>query len=640
MRLLHVEDDPFDSELLQRLITTEWPDCVITSVATHGAFVTELERRAYDVIVSDFALPGFDGFGVLALARQAMPETPVIIVSGNMSEERAIEAVRRGANDYVMKDRPKRLVTAITRALRDVTERRQRRAAEGRIRELADCLNQAREAIFIIDFTDRVSYWNAGAERIFGWSAADAIGQPLSALAPAVLAGIRAAQQQIITTGEACGELHVTNRAGEALILEARQSLIRDERGQPKARLCITTDVSERKKLEEQFLRAQRMENLGLLAAGIAHDLNNTLAPILLATPMLRDQVADAGAVKLVDTLEKSAERGSQLVQQILAFAHGVGGEHQLLQVKHLLRDIAAVISGSFPKSITLRDEIPSDLWPIKANATHVHQVVLNLCVNARDAMPEGGTLSVRGRNVQLSAAAAAVIPGGRPGAFLLLEVQDTGTGIPPEIIKRIWEPFFTTKEAGRGTGLGLSTVRGIIEAHAGFVDVQSTPGAGALFRVYLPAAEVRMPDAAELAARAQPRGAGELILVVDDEEHIRDMTTTILGRNGYRVITACDGEDATRQFAEHAREIRLVISDLHMPNLDGAMLARALRDRHPPAKMLVMSGMASGLDNGIEFRAEEFADGLLLKPFRSEALLEKVHALLHAPDAAPASTP
>jgi two-component system, cell cycle sensor histidine kinase and response regulator CckA len=765
MKILHLEDNANDAELIRRLIAAEWPAAQITCVDNAPAYVRELQPGRFDVILSDCALPGFDGYEALRLAKTSAPDTPFIFVSGTLGEERAIEAVRLGAEDYVLKDAMKRLITAITRCIREAEERSRRRQAEMRIQELGDCLNQAREAvivtdldgritfwnqgaeqlsgwsaaealertgdqlfdaetalrvstvcrraidegewlgelelrdrsgkwrsvqlritvirddagrpkarlvlgtdvtdrrvaerrvreqaemlnqareaIFITDLNGRIIYWNAGAERLLGWPTAEAMGKTAEQMMePALLGAIQAARDQTLEHGQWYGELRMQNRNREPLVVESRQTLIRDEAGRPKARLCINSDITERKRLEQQFLRAQRMENLGLLAAGIAHDLNNMLAPILLAAPMLREYVMDEPPLRLLDTLEKSAERGSLLVRQILGFAHGATGENHLLQVKHLLRDIVAVVAGTFPKSIRLEDYVPSDLWAIKGNPTQIHQVLLNLCVNARDAMPNGGTLRVIAENKIFDAEAAADVAGARPGAFLVLRVEDTGTGIPPEILQRIWEPFFTTKEADRGTGLGLSTVRGIVEAHHGFVTVNSAIGEGTCFHVYLPAAECELPESVQTPLRLLPQGKGELILVVDDEAEIREMTSEILGRYGYSVLLASDGAEAAAMFAQRATEIRLVISDLHMPNLDGATLARALRRINPEAKMLVVSGMASGLGSRIEMRPEEFADAVLLKPFKAETLLEQVHELLEdkpleiAGEAAPA---
>lgn len=751
MKILHLEDNAEDAELVRELVTEEWPDCEITCVATKAAFQSELEHLGYDLILSDFALAGLNGLDALRLAKVRTPDTPFIFLSGTIGEDRAIEAVQSGAEDYVLKDRMKRLVTAIARALRESEERKKRRQAEGRIRELAeflnqareavimtdlegritfwnhgaervsgwtaaevlektcdtlfgpetssrlaeacrsaleqgewtgeiefthrqgqprllelritlvrdeggrprarlalgtditdrrlaerrireqaDMLNQAREAIFITDLSNRVIYWNAGAERLFGWRSEEVMGRSAEeVLDPTVVSSVAAARDETLAKGQWMGELRLHKRNREPVYVESRQTLIRDDAGKPKARLCINSDITDRKRLEEQFLRAQRMENIGMLAAGIAHDLNNMLAPILLAAPMLREHVQDAGALSLLSTLEKSAERGANLVRQILAFAHGASGDYRLLQVRHLLRDITAVITGTFPKSIRLEDFIPTDLWPVKGNPTQIHQVMMNLCVNSRDAMPNGGTLRLRGGNLVLDNAAANAIEGGRPGAFLMLEVEDTGSGIPPDVLKRMWEPFYTTKESGKGTGLGLSTVRGIIEAHGGFIEVITTIGKGSTFRIYLPAAEGGPADKLPQPPKPLQAGKGELILVVDDEKHIRDMTMTMLTRNGYRVILAADGAEAAVVFAQRAAEIRLVITDLHMPNLDGAMLGRALRRINPGARLLVVSGMSSALGNRPDYKPEEFADAFLHKPFKPEALLAKVQEVL-----------
>jgi PAS domain S-box-containing protein len=524
----------------------------------------------------------------------------------------------------------KRLVSAIARALRESNERTRHREAERRIREQAEMLKQAREAILITDLQNRVIFWSAGAERLFGWTSMEVMGRTVDQIFDSkAAAALQAARAETLSQGEWSGELHLHNRSRQSLIVESRQTLINEDSGQPKAWLCINSDITDRKRLEEQFLRAQRMENIGMLAAGIAHDLNNMLAPILLAAPMLREHVADPGAIGLLSTLERSAERGANLVRQILSFAHGVTGEHRLLQLKHVLRDIASVISGTFPKSIRLEDYIPSDLWPIEGNPTQIHQVVLNLCVNARDAMPDGGTLRLRAENRTLDVATADAIEGGRPGHFVVLHVEDTGSGIPPDVLPRIWDPFFTTKESDKGTGLGLSTVRGIIENHNGFVELHTVVGRGSMFRIHLPAIEGSETDPLTPEARPLPPGRGELILVVDDERHIRDMIFTILTRNGYRVMVAADGAEAAVAFAQRASEIRLVITDIHMPNLDGATLARALRRIKPATRLLVISGMSPARGNRPDPRPEEVADAFLPKPFKPEILLLKVSELL-----------
>ena len=412
--------------------------------------------------------------------------------------------------------------------------------------------------------------------------------------------------------------------------MDSRITLLRDDTGHAQGRLWIATDITDRKRIEEQFFRAQRLESLGMLAAGIAHDLNNVLAPILLAAPMLRDHAHDPSDLRMISTLEKSAERGAALVRQILSFAHGAEGDHRPLQSKHLLRDIATFVAETFPKSIKLDQAFPNNLWSVKANATQLHQVLLNLCVNARDAMPDGGTLSLRAENIVLDEATAAEHEGARPGAFLVFHVEDTGTGIPPDVLARIWEPFFTTKGTDKGTGLGLSTVRGIIDTHSGFITVRTEPAHGTRFRVYLPAADQSLENVAmKTPAPAVPRGMGQLVLVVDDEISIRNMSATMLSRQGYRVLTAADGAEAISLFTPRSREIRLVITDISMPNVDGAALARAIQQLNPDVKIIAVSGL--GATGEGEKPMQNFTPHFLLKPFRSEALLGLVHEVLRA---------
>jgi PAS domain S-box-containing protein len=393
--------------------------------------------------------------------------------------------------------------------------------------------------------------------------------------------------------------------------------------------VTMVRDITERKQGEEQLLHAQRVENIGLLAAGVAHDLNNILAPMLMAASMLQTHVTDESDLRLLVMMEKSAQRGAALVRQILGFAHVSGGEQQLLQMKHLLRDIASIITETFPKALQFVEEVDGNLWTIRADTTQIHQVLLNLCINARDAMPAGGTLTLRAGNCRLDEAAARAIEGASPGVWLRLEVGDTGTGIPPAVLARIWEPFFTTKAPGKGTGLGLSTVRGIVERHLGFVTVQTAAGQGTTFTVYLPAAE-GAPEA-ENPAPAVSRGAGELVLIVDDEEAIRDVTTGILTHHNYRVLVANDGIEGVGLIAKHGLEIRLVITDFNMPGLSGDVLARVARSLNPTIKIIGMSG---GDESRQVATTDPYADVFLAKPFKAETLLNEVQRLLQPPAA------
>ena len=633
MKVLHVEDNPLDAELVHQLVLAEWPECVISVVATESDYLAELARGEIDVILSDFSLPTFSGLGALRLAKEHAPGVPFIFVSGTIGEDSAIEGVKAGARDYVLKDRMKRLVLSIRDALRESREYQVRLRAESMVQQQSDILNRAREAIFITDLDDSILYWNAGAERIFGWPSAEAMGRKISELLEKNAEDgdnqLQRSRTQTAEKGEWHGEMRLYDRKGGVLFVELRRSLVSDSGGKAKAHLCLASDISERKNLEEQVNRAQRLENVGLLAAGIAHDLNNMLAPVLLAVPMLRASVVDESSKRMLATLEYSAERGAALVRQILGFARGVGGEPQVVQLRNLLRETAKFASSTFPASITLETDVPNDLWSVRANPTQINQVLLNLCINARDAMPSGGTLRLRAQNCRLGEANAMLIEGGRPGAFLVLEVSDTGTGIAPEVMERMWEPFVTTKAAGKGTGLGLSTVRGIIKNHLGFVELKTEMGKGTTFRIYLPAVHGTAEEPIRPAATQLPRGNGEHILVVDDEEPIRDVISAILGQHGYRVTTAADGAEATAGFAKHAGDIQLVVLDYHMPNLSGAVLAKVLRHINPEVQILMVSGLATATGSRPPLKPEQYDGAFLMKPFKPEALLRKVQELL-----------
>jgi PAS domain S-box-containing protein len=488
MKILHVEDNLTDAKLVAEILAAEFPGCIITVVQSREPFLAGLTTDfPPDIILSDFTMPTFDGITALDLAREWAPDIPFIFLSGSIGEERAIAAIRAGAYDYVLKDNMARLAVVISRALEDFAQRRQRKENKRRLLELAGVIERASEAIVVSDMAGRVTLWNQGAERLYGIQAADALGRHSEEiLSHSELIHVRAAREATLETGEWQRELGITTRDGRDLVIDLRMTLVRDEAGRPSARLSIATDITEKKKLEEQFLRAQRVESLGMLAAGIAHDLNNVLAPVGMVAALLRPSLTEPSEIRMLDVLQKSAERGADLVRQIVGFARGAGGDFRVTQIRPILRDIIDVIQMSFPKSITLAEHVSGDLWSVRANPSQVHQILLNLAVNARDAMlPGGGTLRLHAENRLLAAGDVGAIEGARPGEFLVITVGDTGTGMAPEVLARIWEPFFTTK--GKGTGIGLSTVRGIAASHGGFITVDTRIGHGTTFRVFLP---------------------------------------------------------------------------------------------------------------------------------------------------------
>jgi len=506
----------------------------------------------------------------------------------------------------------------------DITRQRQ---SEARIREQNEILSNSHEGVMIVGLDDKVMLWNQGAARMLGWTAGEAVGRT-----PEEVLGAQDIELpgQLRGAVERCGfwngEIRGQTRDGRALILDSRVTLVRDEAGRPRARINFFSDVTEKKLLEEKFLHVQRLENIGMLAAGIAHDLNNMLAPILVAAPMLRDGITSPGDLLLVDTIEHSANRGASLVRQILGFVHGATGKFGPTQVKHIARDVINVIAETFPKSIRLSHNIQTDLPPVLGDGTQIHQVLLNLCVNARDAMPQGGGLRITAAGCHLGEAEAAAISGAKPGSWVVLAVSDSGTGIPPDILSRIWEPFFTTKGPGKGTGLGLATVRDIVMGHGGFIDLRTEPARGTTFQVFLPAIDGDANLRAAAEAAAVPDGSGELILVVDDDKSIRTILGAILRKHGYAVIDCGDGVEAIEQFDAASDRIALVITDVDMPLLGGIALSRALREKRPGVRVLAISGLSpedSGAAHG------DFTDAFLLKPVTADELLGTVHRLV-----------
>src|SRR5437667_8878888 len=528
LRILHLEDDPNDTDLLQAMLEKDGLAAELVRVDTQEEFVAALGQGGFDLIISDYSLPSFDGLAALGLARERRPALPIILFSATIGEEAAIDCLRGGATDYILKQRPERLAAAVRRALcefeerrrrqqaeetlrereeffrlisenvtdliavldlegrrvynspsyssilgdpqkvvgtgsfeeihpddrewirrifqetiatgvgqraefrfllkdgtvryvesqgsvmrdkqgkvtnvivvsRDVTERKQ---AEEQIREQAALLGKAHDAICVMDLDQRILYWNKGAEFLYGWTAAEAIGQIAGELLFKKDAShLMDAFKSLMAKREWKGELRQMTQAGADLIVESRWTLVFDNDGRPKSILVINTDITEKKKLETQFFRSQRLENIGMLASGIAHDLNNVLSPIMMAVPMLRENVTELADRNMLDMLDRSARRGAELVQQILSFARGVEGEHKLIQLRHLLADLEKMIRETFPKSIQLQKNVYPELWITRGNATQIHQVLLNLCVNARDAMPGGGMLVLRARTSQI----------------------------------------------------------------------------------------------------------------------------------------------------------------------------------------------------------------------------------------------
>jgi len=633
---------------------------------------------------------------------------------------------------------------------REMTERRM---LEEKFREQASLLDKAQDAILAHDLEHRITYWNKGAERLYGWSAQEVAGGSVAELLYKDPEAFQRASEQVIQTGEWVGELHQKGKDGRSLVIVGHWTLVRDAAGQPKSVLAINTDITGRKKTDEalkmqgrvlesmaegvtvcdedgiivfsndscntmygydsgeligqhyavirnlpqaegrqamddlfcvlrekgawmgemnsrkkdgaafitrsrisvleidgvrsfvavveditekknmeaQFLRSQRMESIGRLASGIAHDMNNILTPIFISSFMLRRKMPPEEFEKMLANIESNAQRGADLIKQLLTVNCDISGQRHVVQTNDLASDMMKIMSGTFPKNITLSATMPEDVWPVIGDPTQLHQVLLNLCVNARDAMPAGGILKLTTENTRLDENFAAMNVDAVPGPYVRIRVSDTGEGIPADVIDKIFDPFFTTKETGKGTGLGLSTVLGIVKSHQGFVNLRSRVSEGSTFEVYLPAA----PDAVAAAAAAPtmqaPRGQGEMILVVDDEEIIREVVQKTLLAHGYRVLTAGDGTEAIAQFSQHRGEVKAVLTDIMMPFMDGVTLSRTLKKMDPTIQIIATSGMGSA--KGRQDKAAALAslqiNTFLNKPYSANEILTAIGDLL-----------
>ena len=750
LRLLHLEDNPADAELIRSMLESEGMPLDITCVQTRKDFENALRDDGFDLILSDFSVPSFDGLSALAIARELRPNIPFLFVSGTIGEETAVESLKQGATDFVIKNRLFRLVPAVRRALRDAESRRERRGieerlrerdelfrqitenvddliavldlngirlfnspsygklfgdidalagtnsfanihpadrervekifrqtvatgigqrtqfrfllqdgavrfiesqgsvirdkqgqitkvvvvsrdvteryrAEEQIREQAALLDKAQDAICVHDMEQRILYWNKSAQLLYGWASHEVIGKDaVGLLFRGNLNSPLEATKALIARGEWQGELKQKTRDGRKIVVQSRWTLMRDQHDRPKSILMINTDITERKVIEQQFLRTQRMETIGALAGGIAHDLNNLLGPIMMATELLQDETPDPEGRKMLQLVRNNAQRGCEMVKQILSFARGVSSDHQPLEARSLIEEMIHLTKNTFPRAIQIEAEVPPGLPLIIGDTTQLHQVLLNLCVNARDAMPEGGNLGIKASQVVLRNRTISSLDHPISGRFVVISVRDTGVGIPPELVKKIFEPFFTTKEMGKGSGLGLSTVAGIVKNHHGFMDVSSEVGKGSTFSLYLPALLVAKPFAVAPEQLPQVMGAGELILLVDDEVAVLEITKETLETFNYRVLTAKDGPEAIRVFQARREEIKAVVIDMMTPPMDGPAAIRAMRQSDPKVKIICASA------TGQEATCAEFeTQAFLKKPFTADELLSLLRTVI-----------
>ncbi|HWI19816.1 MAG TPA: ATP-binding protein [Vicinamibacterales bacterium] len=586
---------------------------------SRSQLITEQRRRP----IGEYVGPGgIDGL-VRVFAYRTMRDYPVIATVGTLQSDALATADARRRLYFFAALFLTGMVLVSGAVAMQLLARNER--ANQTLREQASLLDKAQDAILVTDLDRRLTFWNKSAERLYGWTSDEALGKVVTDLFyPGNEArDVRQAFDEVMAKGEWTGELQPQTRAGRKVVIESRWTLVRDAAGKGRSILSINTDVTDRRQLEQQFYRAQRLESIGTLAGGIAHDLNNVLAPIIMGIALLRDRLTDADSRDVIETISSSAQRGAEMVSQVLSFARGREGKRVEIRAADLVADVVRIARDTLPKNIEITTDVDPGLPLILGDPTQCHQVLLNLCVNARDAMPNGGQL-------RLSAIRETIAPhqGIRPselspGDYVVIQVDDTGEGIPPHLLETIFDPFFTTKDAGKGTGLGLSTSQTIVRNHGGHIRVFSEPGEGSSFHVYLPVAPARLPASATGQRAAAPRGQGQTVLVVDDEESVRKVLKSTLEKSGYKVLQASNGREALTMYHEIGSTIDVIVIDMTMPVLGGMPTMRELVKMNPDVCIVAASGIH---DN--EATAKSIGPQVkhfLAKPFTAEMLLRAI---------------
>jgi two-component system, cell cycle sensor histidine kinase and response regulator CckA len=621
IRVLLVEQDDRDYARVQAWLgQIQGRSYRLERMRTYEEALDALRRRPFDVCLLAYHLGGHTGLDLLRAMRLEEPRPPMILLTVKTDYQVDVDAMSAGAADFLVKDKTD--ADSLERSLRYAIERHR---ADERIREQASLIDMAHDAILVCDLQGCICFWNRGAQSLYGWTAAEALGHKLEDLLfKEPDAQLQAAEESLRTRGKWSGEFQQITKDGQEVFVDSRWTLVHDAKGRPRSKLVTNTDITEKKNLQTQFLRTQRLESIGTLAGGIAHDLNNVLTPILMTAKLLRRPRPDAERLQLLETLQASAERGAEMVKQVLAFAGGVEGQRAPVHIEQIIAEVKTLLDHTLPKSIDVKIEIEDELFAVLGDHTQLSQVLMNLCVNARDAMPQGGRLTIRAGNISVEEPAPFHA---QPGPFVRISVEDTGSGIPAHLIDKVFDPFFTTKPPGKGTGLGLSTVLGIVQSHGGFIQAYSEAGQGTKFTVHLPAVTADAGAEAAAVPSECPAGRGQLILVVDDETFIVESARSTLEEAGYRVLTATDGRDAIALYQARPGQIDAVLLDMMMPVMDGPATIRALQEIDPNVRIIATSGLRlSGKD------ARSVAAGaraLLQKPYSEEQLLAAIGKVL-----------
>ncbi len=619
--ILIVDDDQRGQDVLESMLLDQNYKLVFASSGREA--LVKASEVMPDLILLDVMMPGIDGFEVckhLRLDKQ-LAEVPIILVTALEDRESRLRGIEVGADDFVSKPFDRTELKARVKSIIRLNRYRKLVESEEKLKEQAALLDVTHDSILVVDVTGKLLYYNKNAEQLYGWTESEAAKNVEIFLGEGYLSKlIELCDGAIKYSWE--GELEQKTKEHKQITVNSRWTIMPDKTGYPKSVLVVNSDITEKKKLEAQLLRTQRLENIGALASGIAHDLNNVLTPIMIAISIMQRKYKDESSQRMLSTLENTTKRGADLIKQVLSLGRGLKNEKNIIQIKHLILEIEKIIKETFPKSIQIFINISKDLWTISADTTQMHQILLNLSVNARDAMmPRGGTITISAENILIDDSYASIYPEAKAGQYILITTKDIGCGIAEDILDKIFEPFFSTKQIGEGTGLGLATVKNIIKSHNGFLSLKSKVGEGTEFKVYLPASKENLaepPD--ELFMDDELSGNAKQVLVVEDEASIREITKTSLDAYNYKVLTANDGIEAIALYAQYKNDIDVILLDIAMPIMDGATALPALYRLNPKVKIIVVTGF--GATYTLEALSDYGVRVILKKPYTTKQLL------------------
>ena len=642
VRILLVEDLPTDAELAQREIRRTLKDCLFQRIETREDYLAALETFQPDLIISDYSMPRFDGLTALRLALEHAPLTPVIILTGAINEDTAVHCMKAGATDYVIKEHIKRLGQAVIHALQQKQVHQQRRQAEEALRESEEryrtLVHTLPDAIIVTDPAGTITYASPTALRLYGGEKAEMLGHNIlewihPSLHQQALDHVKIILAGGLITGE---EYLLVNKDGSVFFGEMSASCLKNSQGQVMGIISMVRDISERKrteeaqaKLTEQLRQAQKMESIGRLAGGVAHDFNNMLTVIQGYCSLMQVEIPDdSSLLENLEQIQQASERAANLTGQLLAFSRKQILAPTVLDLNSLVVNLRRMLERLIGEDITLSTVLQPGLWPTIADPGQIEQVIMNLVVNARDAMPAGGKLTIETHHVKIDEPNFRTHLEAPGGPHVMLVVTDTGCGMDESTRAQIFEPFFTTKEPGKGTGLGLATAYGIIKQSGGHITVYSEPGQGTAFQIYLPANEIAAYSPATPPVSPAAQRGHETILLVEDEAMVRSLVQSILQAEGYTVLEAGHGSEALALAAQHQGPIDLLLTDVVMPHMSGRELAERLKTLRPQIKLLYMSGYTDDavVQRGLLTAEVEY----LSKPFLPNTLVSKVHEVLN----------